>query len=198
MPHPSAKSASQAGKHRPIGDGVRSFRNRRAAGRFIIRFVLFMLIFYAITMLPWFQHQVFRGNLHASAAVAAGVLRVMGEQTRCEGLAILSPRFALEVRRGCEAIEPAALFIAAVLAFPASWRQRVFGIVIGVAVIYLLNLIRIITLYYAGVHVPAMFETLHLEVWQTFFIISTLALWLAWAWCASRTTMVAASSGSST
>ena len=86
----------------------------------------------------------------------------------------------MTIRRGCDALEPSWLFSAAVLAFPATWRRRLFGILVGVSLILTLNLVRIVSLYFFGVHTPAFFEIIHLEVWPVLFIIAALCTWLTW------------------
>ena len=45
----------------------------------------------------------------------------------------------------------------------------------------LINLIRIVSLYYFGVWFsPKVFEVMHLEVWQMAFILMPILLWLFW------------------
>ena len=43
-----------------------------------------------------------------------------------------------------------------------------------------MNLVRLISLYYAGVYVPSLFEALHVEVWQAVFIFVPIVLWVIW------------------
>ena len=80
----------------------------------------------------------------------------------------------------------AFLLLAGVFAFPASWRAKLVGAAAGVTLLMVLNLIRIISLFYIGVYWPKMFETAHIEVWQALFVGLTLLLWLGWAWQVMR------------
>ncbi len=50
----------------------------------------------------------------------------------------------------------------------------------------LLNLVRIVSLFYIQIHFPRAFEVMHIEVWQVLFIFLAIALWALWAWWAVR------------
>jgi exosortase/archaeosortase family protein len=145
-----------------------------------------MGVFYAFTSLPFFRAGLFPRYLRLNAAVSAFLLRAMGEEARAQEVAIISPRYAVTIQRGCDAIEPSALFASAVIAFPAAWRRRLAGAVAGVGLLLGLNLVRIVTLYYTGVFKPEAFETMHLDVWQPAFIFLALLLWILWALWATR------------
>jgi exosortase/archaeosortase family protein len=68
---------------------------------------------------------------------------------------------ALRVTRGCEGIEMFLLLIAAVLAFPALWRQRARGLLAGSMLAYFLSLLRLILLSFTLRYSPALWEALH-------------------------------------
>ncbi|MHC4991220.1 MAG: exosortase H [Planctomycetota bacterium] len=145
-----------------------------------------MLLYYAVTALPWFASTVFPAYLNLNASVSAGILSLLGEEAHASGDIVQTPRFAVAIRRGCDALEPSALFVAAVLALPVAWRKRAPALLIGVPALLLLNLVRIISLYYVGVHFHDAFETVHIDVWQPLFIFLTVALWIGWALWATR------------
>jgi exosortase family protein XrtM len=67
----------------------------------------------------------------------------------------------LNVTRGCEGIEMLLLLVAAVLAFPATARQRVQGLLWGSLLAYALSLTRLLLLHYTLVYRPALWEALH-------------------------------------
>ena len=160
---------------------------KRPVLKFVLLFGLCMAVFYGVTATPWFRGNLFPSYLGLNAAVSALILNVFGENASSTGYAVSTPRFQLQIYRGCDAIEPSALFAAAVIAFPARIRRKVPGLLVGVATLLLLNLVRIVSLYYTGVHFPSAFETVHVEVWQPLFILIAIALWIAWAlWSTAR------------
>jgi exosortase H (IPTLxxWG-CTERM-specific) len=152
---------------------------------FLARFVALMALAYSLTIIPWFQQVVFPLYLRFNAMIAESVLNVIGEQVHRTDLSISSDRFALQVQRGCDAMEPTMLFVAAVFAFPATWRQRGAGALAGAATLLALNIVRIVSLFLIGAYAPALFDSVHLEIWQVVFIMLTILLWTTWAWLVS-------------
>ncbi len=173
--------------------GLRSLVSaKRPVLKFVLLFGLCVAVFYGVTDLLWFRDHLFPSYLQLNASVSASILNVFGENASSTEYAVSTPRFQLQIYRGCDAIEPSALFAAAVIAFPAGVRRKVPGLLIGVATLLLLNLVRIVSLYYTGVHFPSAFETMHVEVWQPLFILIAISLWVAWAlWTTARHTTTA-------
>ena len=113
--------------------------------------------------------------------VSSVLLAALGERTRSLGTVIQSPAFAVDVKNGCNGIEAALLLIAAMLAFPASAKRRVVGIAAGLALIQGVNLFRIVSLFWLGVHHRDVFELFHAAVWQTALILLAVGIFLAWS-----------------
>jgi exosortase/archaeosortase family protein len=156
--------------------------SRRAPGapwlRFSIIFALLLCAYYIVVLVPWFD-RLFYDYLAANAWAANGVLHLMGQKTSVSGVTIRSAQFAVAVRRGCDAIEPAWFFSAAVLAFPIRIRKRYAALLGGVTLIVMLNVLRIVSLYFIGLRMPAFFPAAHLELWPAVFVAVVLALWIA-------------------
>lgn len=154
--------------------------------RFVGTFALILISFYAITATPWFRKQFFPAYLRGNASVAAWTLRALGEDAWAHDTFIVSPRGALVIKRGCDGIEPLALLIAGIFAFPAPWRARFAGACIGGAALQALNILRIDSLHYVQALDPQTFQTIHVDVWQTGFVICVLLIWIIWAWRITR------------
>ncbi len=123
-----------------------------------------------------------------TAKLSAVVLSILGEQAAANGYMLSSPRYMLMVGVGCEGSEPIALFLSAVIAFPMAWKYKIWGILGGVVTLFLLNLFRIIGLYYSGIYARSIFEMLHSEVFPIIFIIIAMVLWLIWLnWASNKT-----------
>ncbi len=159
---------------------------KRPVLRFVVLFGVFMGLFYTCTIIPFAEERVWPAYLLANAQASAGILRVLGEQATTSGESISSPRGSLRIARGCDAVQPSALFVAAVLASPVSMWAKLPGMIIGTASLLLLNLVRIVSLFYIQIHFPRAFEVMHIEVWQALFIFLAIALWAWWAWWAVR------------
>ncbi len=159
----------------PKDSGARPF----GTARFLAVFAVMVAAFYAAVV--WAPlDRLFFGYLAANARLVNAALRGLGEDTHVRGGEILSPRFSLAVRRGCDGLEPAWLFCSAVVAFPAPIGRKLRVLPVGVATILGANLLRILSLYYIGSRFPAAFALAHLQLWPAAFILLVVGLWLAW------------------
>lgn len=80
----------------------------------------------------------------------------------------------------CTAAGPLVLFIGAVAAYPASLRAKGIGALLGLVVVTLVNLVRIMSLFWIGSAYPEYLDMAHLLVWQTAIILLAIELWLFW------------------
>lgn len=160
-----------------------------------LRFLLiaggFMLFFYGFFYTspednPGLNNAI-NAYLGAYASVAGFLLDVMGFDIAVEGQNIFMESKPVKVVRGCDAMEPIAMFIAAILAVNVgSWRSKLIGLGAGIGILVFANLLRIMALTYISVRFPSFFDTAHLSVGQTLFILLTLSVWFAWAIWASK------------
>lgn len=114
-------------------------------------------------------------------AVAAGMLRVFGQDVLGSGTILAGPRFRCEVGSGCSGLQALVLAWAAVLAFPAPVRARLFGCLLLTPAVIAVNLLRISGLWLAGAYRPELFDLGHVYLGQVLIILATAALWWAWA-----------------
>ena len=115
------------------------------------------------------------------ASVSGKLLNLLGERTEVVGTELRSSSFGVNIENGCNGVETALLFGAAVLAFPARWTHRLLGLVVGFLAIQVLNLFRVITLFWIGLHRPALFSSSHTVIWQSVVVLFGVVLFLIWA-----------------
>jgi exosortase H (IPTLxxWG-CTERM-specific) len=115
------------------------------------------------------------------ARVSGVLLDLIGQDVTMYGTQIASPRFAVDIKNGCNGLETVAVFGSAVLAFPAPWRQRLTGFVLGVIAIQAINLVRVIALFLTGAYFPRLFDSAHTVIWQTIVVGFGVLLFLIWA-----------------
>jgi exosortase/archaeosortase family protein len=160
--------------------------SRRPVLRFVGLFALLMGVFYVASITSWFEDLVWVPYLRLNADVSNGILRLLGQDVTVDDRTISSLRCTILVERGCDAIYPAALYLAAVLAFPVSGRSKLPGVLIGAPALLVINLIRIVSLYFVAAYWRRAFEMMHLEVWQALFIFLAVLFWGIWAWWATH------------
>ncbi len=159
---------------------------RRPVLRFVFWAGAWMAVFFSLTALPWIEQRVWAPYLTWNASATATILRLIEVPAQAQGRLVTGPGAALSVERGCDAIHPSLLFVAFILATPASWRTKLVGAAGGVTLLMATNLLRIVTLYFVQRDWPTAFELMHIEVWQAAFIFLALLLWIAWALWAVR------------
>ena len=179
---------------RDLAAGRSSFRERAASlyakvgpvWRFGLKFSGLMILFYAVMLTPRFDRLLY-SYLGANAWLANGILNGFGQACHVSDLTIRSARFAITVRRGCDAVEPSWFYCAALLSFPAPWLRKVAGILAGAVLLQVLNLVRIVSLYLIGLYYSQFFNTAHVEIWPVIFIMVAIALWVGWIGWSRRT-----------
>jgi exosortase H (IPTLxxWG-CTERM-specific) len=97
--------------------------------------------------------------------------------------------FAVSIEAGCNGVEATIVLVAAMLAFPAPWRNKLIGLVAGIVAVQGLNVVRVISLFYLGQWNLQLFEIAHLYVWQALIMLDVLIVWLIWVRTLPRTGM---------
>ena len=120
------------------------------------------------------------------ARTTAAILNLFGEEASVDGNTVETERFGISVVTACTGLFLTGLFAIAVIAYPARARSKLVGVGVGICGIYVVNVVRLITIYYVGAYLPGMLDTVHLLVWQSLLIAFGVALWLLWAGKASR------------
>jgi exosortase family protein XrtM len=155
--------------------------------RFGLNFGLWLALFYALLSIPFVEDHLLYSYLEANAWLANAILRGFGESTHVSEVTIESPQFAMAIRRGCDAVEPTWLLCAAMISFPAPFLHKLKGMLAAIVLLQALNLVRIVTLYWIGIHLPGFFNSAHMEIWPTVFIIVAIVLFVCWkGWQSDR------------
>jgi exosortase H (IPTLxxWG-CTERM-specific) len=165
----------------PTPEPVSLWREHRREITFLVLFLVLLGGSFALISLNWVNDRVIE-PFTAGVARASGVgLNLLGQRVTLQGTIIQSSRFAVNIRNGCNGVEAMLIFLAAVLAFPASWRSRLAGLGIGIVAIQLVNLVRVIVLFLTGVYFPKIFDASHTVIWQSIVILFGVLLWILWA-----------------
>lgn len=163
----------------PVQDWLR--RNRESIS-FIAIFGLSILGFALLFQFRWVNEHWVNPYTERIARASGFFLNVLGEETRVNGTLLTSARpFAVNIYTGCNGLLATSIYLSAVLAFPAPWRSRAIGAALGIPAIQLINMVRILSLYYIGVFWPRIFRAAHGYVWQSIVILLSMVVWIYWA-----------------
>ena len=109
---------------------------------FIGLVALQILLFYVIYRIPWLENNVFTPLVNTYAFLGGKFLSLLGFENTVSGDLISSSQFSVGIKKGCDAAEPMAIFIAGVVAFPARLRDKLAGLGVGLVILFFLNIIR--------------------------------------------------------
>jgi exosortase/archaeosortase family protein len=157
------------------------------AVRYLARFALFATVLLASYYFPYDPHGIpaafLRLYLASYAHLAGGALALLDPSVRVRGADIVG-RYSLTFAMNCDAMDVYILFASALLAFPAGVRARLVGLGSGLVALVTLNVLRIVSLYFIGVHFPGAFDFCHMDAWPLLIVVSTCAgffLWIRWS-----------------
>jgi exosortase H (IPTLxxWG-CTERM-specific) len=157
---------------------------RRRRVRFVATFLVSAAILLTLYSFPYaedgLKERWFIGYLGAYARFTGAVLRLFDSGIHVVGRQIVG-KVSLTIAKNCDAMDITIVFAAAVVAFPVRWRARLVGIAIGTGVLAVVNVIRIASLYGVDLRWPAMFETVHAEIWPLLLVAIALVMFLRWS-----------------
>ena len=159
------------------------WKDRWAKNKKSYMFIISILVFGIFSF--WLTSQEFfdvlaQPLLNLYATISNWMLIILGQGTRASSESIFSSDFSIQIKKGCDAIAPMILYTLSILFFPVKWKHKPKGILIGILLLFTLNIIRIVTLYLTGKYIPSIFDMMHTDIWQILFIVFTLYLWLIW------------------
>jgi exosortase/archaeosortase family protein len=145
---------------------------------FCLRFCLYTVL--AFVVLRALQDSVVEPFTQGIAWVTYKLMRAVGTPASLDGVTVGVPNFSIIIRNNCNAVYEMGLFAAATLAYPAPGSRRATGMLFAFSVLYVVNLIRLLSLLYLGYLLPGFFEAAHVYVWQVIFLVVLAGLWLSW------------------
>lgn len=154
--------------------------------KFLITFVGLLVLFnLTYKMLP--NNIPFYGT-HAVAKNLNFWLNSLGMLTICSGDIVTLPKNgAFRIITDCTGVYEVMVFTAAVVAYSAvRWKTKLWGLAMGVAILYILNLLRLVVLAYIKVNYPSQMDFVHLYLWPTSLILFISFTFLVWLEIADR------------
>jgi len=144
------------------------------------RYALLVFLAIAVILLPPVQQYGVAPLLDGFAAVASGALNLLGVAAHSTGARIVGPQISVELVKECTGIEASILLLGAIVVFPASWRARGIGVLLGLGVMMAINFVRVVSLYWVGTFSSKALDVGHLYVWPVAVILAGLVTLLFW------------------
>ena len=165
--------------------------------RFLGIFLAVLLALFLAELTPPVQKMIVLPWTAALASASAFIVRLLDPNVLAHGNVLQDARSGsgIAIEAGCNGVEACIMLAAAVFAYPAALRSRLAGLIVGAVAIQLLNLVRIISLYYLVRWSAPAFEFAHLYLWQALIMLDVLVVWLVWLRWVTRRQFEAGPSG---
>ena len=151
-------------------------------GRFFLIFITLQLALFGVELMhPVQQHLVLPWT--ALLARACVVLVTQFDVNAASiGKVLWNPStgFGVSIEPGCNGVEACIILFAAIVAFPAPWKHRLWGLGLGFVAVQALNVVRVISLFYLGQWNDTAFRIAHEFLWQGLIMLDVLVVWLIW------------------
>jgi len=150
--------------------------------RFFLLFLAIQGVLFTLDVLEPVRQAFVLPFTELLARASAWIVTLFDASVHAEGIILRSIEngFAVSIEPGCNGIEASIVLIAAILAFPAPWKHKLIGLLIGLCAIQALNLVRIISLFYLGQWNMTYFEWAHLYLWQALIMLDALVVFVIW------------------
>lgn len=159
--------------------------------RFFLIFIAIQLALFGLNLLSWVQSHIVLPWTSVLAQMCVGLVTLFDATVQSEGKVLwnASTGFGVSIEAGCNGLEAYIVLVAAIMAFPSSWRQKLAGLGTGFLAVQFLNVLRVISLFYLGQWSMPVFEFAHEFLWQALIMLDVLVFWLLWVrWCERRVT----------
>jgi exosortase H (IPTLxxWG-CTERM-specific) len=150
--------------------------------RFVTTFLLILIGLFTLEMLSPVQEHVITPFTSMLAHLSAVLILPFDNSVVAYGkiLQFKDSGFAVSIEAGCNGVEATIVLIAAIGAFPANWRARLIAIGLGFLAIQVLNIVRIISLFYLGNWNLEYFSWIHLYLWPTLIMLDVLVVFIVY------------------
>lgn len=156
--------------------------HKNSALHFPVIFGVTLLILFTVELLTITQNTIIIPWTQFLAEISSYLVRFFDSQAIASGVVLrdIQSGFAVSIQPGCNGIEAIIVLIAAILAYPASTKAKISGIILGFVAVQALNIVRIISLFYLGQWNQTVFEWAHLYVWQALIMLDVLIVFIIW------------------
>lgn len=156
--------------------------------RFVITFAVILVALFSLEMLNPVQEHLVVPFTSILAQISAFLITPFDDSVIAYGkvLQFKDTGFAVSIEAGCNGVEATIVLIAAVVAYPASWKARALAIVLGFLAIQVLNIARIISLFYLGDWDIDIFSWVHLYLWPSLIMLDVLVVFIVYLRYLSR------------
>lgn len=145
---------------------------------YLVKYISVIILYYGIILAT--DGDFLKQYLEVTAFLVSKILSLFSDNISSIGNIISNNVFSVQISFGCDGTEAIMLFFAGIVATRTNWKSKLTGIITGFFTIYILNLLRIIALFFAGNYNLNLFNALHTIYFPILFIIIPLIFLYFW------------------
>ena len=150
-------------------------------------FALWAGSLYGIVYSEWFIAAAVNPLAASLATLLHNLLPGLGFASEKIGTLLRYDQFSMEIYYKCTGVYQGAGMLAAILAFPVAWRTKLRGVLLCAFALSVINIVRLISIFYVGVFYPAFVDFFHAIFWEGMMVVLAVVLFAAWALRVSKT-----------
>ena len=150
--------------------------------RFTVLFFLFLVGFSVLSVATALQNHLHLAEI-GLAQTATWMAKRAGSAASVTGNIISVAGLSLDINHECTGVFVLFVLISFIAAYPARWNGKLLGMIAGVTLLSVINVIRIATLIRLVEFYPTLFVYFHEYIWQgAFLMLVTLyaVTWVEW------------------
>ena len=154
----------------------------KAILRFVLLFIgllILIILLFTLTADKFLSSPIEKLEIVTTHLVGL-VLNLFGMGAKVNQQFLSLKNFSIEVIAECTGLYEIFIFLAAMLAYPANFKKKLWGALLGIPFIFLVNIFRMVTIAIISNYKPDTFEILHLYFWQVGLILIILCAWILW------------------
>ncbi|MEW5925568.1 MAG: exosortase H [Candidatus Zixiibacteriota bacterium] len=149
--------------------------------RLYLKFGLVLLIFIIAFFLKPVRERIIAPFTSFVALCSSLLMNLFGADSFVHQTFLSTSEYSINVVDGCNGIYATAILISGILAYPSTIKEKVYGVLLGTLAVFILNLGRVISLFYLGKAYPDIFEEVHIYVWHPIIILWAIFIWDFWS-----------------
>jgi exosortase/archaeosortase family protein len=120
------------------------------------------------------------GTISATVWCLSTLLRLGTREVGVAGASVTALGASIQIVSDCTSLVATILLSGAIVAYPARGRWKLVGLLGGSIALWIYNLIRVIGLMIVLARWPAVFDLVHVYVWQSLTVILVACLFSLW------------------
>ena len=148
--------------------------------RFLTIFSITALVMYLAYYFLLMNSPIMFSIKSGTASIVSFLLSMIGLKSTSHNNIVTLNGFSMEIIDECTAIFSSIVYTAAVIAYPTRPKQKIIGILLGIPLLYFIDIVRLIVLALVGISNREMFDYVHVYLWQTTFIAFVVMVFYLW------------------